>query len=104
MADTAPEVPVEQQLAAADSSAARARDLSTEARRAETAASNAYDRARRVDPAGQATDFARHAWAEALRDMTDAIVAQEQARDELRALRQLAEVERDIGFREESCG
>lgn len=92
---TVPEVPVDQQLADADSKVAHARDLSTEARRAETAASNAYDRARRVDPAGQGTDFARHAWAEALRDMADAVVAQEQARDELRALRQLAEVERE---------
>lgn len=82
----APEVPVDRQLGDAQAAVLHATAMLTEARRAELAASRAYEHARRCDPAGQITDDARRAWAEALHDWVDATIDQAQKRDELRAL------------------
>lgn len=83
---TTGEVPHDQQLADARASLATARDLRDQASAALDAATAAYETARRNDPAGQTTDQARHAWAQALADYTDARVRVEEARDELAAL------------------
>lgn len=87
MADTAAhEVPQNEQLAAARADLATARDLRAHAGRALDAAHAAYQTARQADPAGQSTDQARHAWAQAIADHADARVKVEQARDELNAI------------------
>ncbi|GAA4225997.1 hypothetical protein GCM10022254_09440 [Actinomadura meridiana] len=88
----APEIPHDQQLAAAQAVANHATQKFAATCEAMHAARGAYTLARASDPADQTTDDARQAWAEAAHDLVDAHVAMEQARDEVTAIhRQSAE-------------
>ncbi len=80
------EVPQDRQLADAQAAADKALTRWREANEAMHAARGAYTLARSVDPAGQDTDQARHAWCEALHDLADAQADMERARDELTAV------------------
>lgn len=83
---TQPTPTTDPQAAAAEHHLARVTTNLEDTVAAEYVALTAYKTARRQDPAAQTTDDAREAWAKACRAWLDALMAYEQARDEVAAL------------------